>query len=351
MMKKQAPFYVVSFFVFAILVLSPIYITEKSLAKLPVVDTGAYAGTNHFPNHLPKKLLSGWDANGLKLYNESVLNVSNKGNLEVKFSSRPENNVSVSEDNGGFKNFWTKRIANGKWEPSTFKIFDKYVNPGETTVVDFGTWIGPTLLYHGQFSRRSFGIEADPTAFAVVQYNVELNRKLNPSWGNHVSVDSGCVSAPKDTGKLTMKAGGGPGQSMSGIGEKVSGETENPVTWEVQCYTLYDIFANYWNIQKPYKDVLIKIDVESYECKLVPSFYDWLKDEHFLPKMFLSFHHQIEECSDDEFEGVLKVLKLYDHVLASDGQIELPIQSIDVAQLKLALRKGTVVVYKDALLE
>lgn len=101
-------------------------------------------------------------------------------------------------------------------------------------------------------------------------------------------------------------------QSMSGIGEKVARGVK--VSWEVQCYTLPEIFDKYWKIERPYKDVFIKIDVESYECKLVPSFYDWLKDEQYLPKMYISFHPQIQSCNDADMEGVKKFLMLYDHV-------------------------------------
>ena len=91
--------------------------------------------------------------------------------------------------------------------------------------------------------------------------------------------------------------------------------TESPIKWLVDCYTLPELFEDYWHIEKPYRDVMIKIDVESYECKLIPSFYDWLKDEEYLPKMYISFHPNIEHCTLDEYEGVLRFLRLYDHVL------------------------------------
>ena len=93
--------------------------------------------------------------------------------------------------------------------------------------------------------------------------------------------------------------------------------TKRAVKWEVQCYTLPDIFENYWGIQKPYKDVFIKIDVETYECKLVPSFYDWLKGEKYLPTMYISFHPQIQKCTEEECKTVLMFIGLYDNGVLS----------------------------------
>jgi hypothetical protein len=190
-------------------------------------------------------------------------------------------------------------------------------------------------------------MEADPVAFATVQYNVELNKKIYPEWGDKITVDSGCISSPADVGNITMKAGGAggaAGSSMSGIGNKVFRDRgEKAMSWKVQCRTLQDIFDNYWGIHKPYKDVFIKIDIESYECKLVPSFYEWLKDEEYLPKMFISFHPQIESCTKEDFEGVLQFLKLYDHVKVANTH-ELPIQTATINDLKFR----EVVVYQDS---
>ena len=217
---------------------------------------------------------------------------------------------SVSTDMPGNPGFWQK-VANGGWERGTFNLFNTHIN-FNTTVVDFGTWIGPTLLYHGQYSLRSFGIEADPVAYAVAEYNVKLNRQRNNTWANRITLDSACISRPEDAGYMTMRGAKAPGASMSGIGDKLARKQNGQ--WTVKCYTLPDIFENYWGIKSPFIDVFIKIDIESYECKLIPSFHDWLKDETYLPKLYISFHREIEFCSDYEWEGILKVLRLYDHV-------------------------------------
>jgi len=295
-----------------------------------------------------KKVKSGWDASGMKLYNDMVLKLSTTGSRNTTMyppgKTKP---FHVSDEVCKNKNFWG-RAENGGWERGTLNIFNKYINI-ETTVVDFGTWIGPTILYHGQFSLRSFGIEADPVAFAVAEKNVELNKNSNPTWGKRVSVDSGCVVRPEDAGKLTMKSGKMPGGSMSGIGKNVYGDKgEKAIKWEVQCYTLPDLFENYWGIQKPYKDVFIKIDIETYECKLIPSFYNWLKDEQFLPKMFISFHPKIDECTDIEYEGVLKFLSLYDHVRVKTDSEVFPSKGATLSNIK-SLQKATLdfIVYQN----
>jgi len=300
----------------------------------------------------PRKIDPGWDNTGWKLYQDRVLYLSEAGTTNTSiYPSGPTDKdgaVLVERVEPFYiskveSNFWSN-LQNGGWERQTFHIFNEFINPNKTIVVDFGTWIGPTLLYHGQFSRRSYGMEADPVAFATVEYNVDLNKKLYPLWGNKITVNSGCISSEHDVGEMTMRAGIAPGASVSGIGNKVYKDRGvKTVTWKVQCHTLYDVFENYWGIHKPYMDVFIKIDIESYECKLVPSFYDWLKDEKYLPKMFISFHPQIESCTDEDFEGVLKFLKLYDHVKVGNSR-EMSIQTASFRDLK---NFQDVVVFQD----
>ena len=179
--------------------------------------------------------------------------------------------------------------------------------------IDFGSWIGPTILYHAQLSRRSYGIEADPVAYATLESNVQLNPQLP------ITIIPACVSAPQDARVMKMK--GNPGDSMSGITEKLAVHATSG--WKVRCYDLPTLLER-WRIDLETQAVFIKVDVESYECKLIPSFYDWLKEIKRLPIIYVSFHPQISDCTDNDWDAVLKVFRLYNRVTSHGGEEELP---------------------------
>lgn len=262
------------------------------------------------PRSTERKLKSGWDEGGMVFYKDRMEMVKGTPTKVIDLAGQGEVTVSgVTNDNG---NFWAKVDGKADWEEQTFAIFKKYVTP-ETIVVDFGTWIGPTLLFHGQFSQHSYGIEADPVAFAVAEYNVEQNREK--AWGKHLTLESACVSAPDHVGSMTMRGAKAPGASMSGITDKLA----RPLTgsWTVQCYTLPSILEK-WGVDLRQQHVMLKIDIESYECVLLPSFYDWLKDvdSSRLPTIYITFHPEIKDCSPPEWEAVLRIFKLYPYVAA-----------------------------------
>lgn len=159
------------------------------------------------------------------------------------------------------------------------------------------------------------------------------------TWGYKVSVELVCVSTPEHVGARTMHSPKkAPGASMSGItqnlarpdwlkrhgkrthvskyAKKYAGEAKyGSSSWKVQCYTLERILAE-WGVDLAAQHTMFKVDLEGYECKLIPSFYYWLKDQPRLPTMCISFHPQIEDCTSDEWEGVLKTVQLYKHVYA-----------------------------------
>jgi hypothetical protein len=74
-------------------------------------------------------------------------------------------------------NFWT-RLQEGMWEDTTFTAFRGCLAPAAaaTTVLDFGSWIGPTVLYAAALGAgQVLSFEPDPAAFAELSVNVGLN--------------------------------------------------------------------------------------------------------------------------------------------------------------------------------
>jgi FkbM family methyltransferase len=77
--------------------------------------------------------------------------------------------------------FWDEFVKN--WEPHTFDVFRRYVQPG-ITVLDIGAWVGPTVLIAASLGAgRIVAVEANKTSYAelsrTVSFNVSLASKVN----------------------------------------------------------------------------------------------------------------------------------------------------------------------------
>ena len=78
--------------------------------------------------------------------------------------------------------------------------------PG-ATYIDFGSWIGPTVLFSTPYAGKVYALEPDPLAYKQVYWNV----KANPHIAAKVTVQNLCIS--NSSGKISMW--GVQGDSMS----------------------------------------------------------------------------------------------------------------------------------------
>jgi hypothetical protein len=113
-----------------------------------------------------------------------------------------------------------------------------------------------------------------------------------------------------------------PGNSCSGIGKTIfncgSKDKSKWFKWKVNAYALPSILHNY-NIPTR-RTTFIKIDVESFECALLPSWKKWFVESgSHKPTLYVSFHSQISICTDVEFAEVAEIAKLYLHVACEKG--------------------------------
>lgn len=273
-----------------------------AIALLLLLGLLAFSQAAHIIDRRPgiNPLESGFDnaANALyaakwrQLQAESIRDVNFLGKLHAR----------VSDGLNGA--FW-RSIEEATWETQTFHTLFHYID-SSTVVIDFGTWIGPTLLFSAQLAAKSFGIEADPAAIAEVTFNLKLNS--DRTFYQHTYAFAGCVGTSQ--GRATMRSSKA-GNSMSSFAKFYNeSAAKNVISWTVNCWTLPQLFS-LWSIDPTREHVFIKIDVESFECKLLPSLHLWLAGLERRPTLFFSMHAQIQACSDAEYKNILRISGLY----------------------------------------
>jgi FkbM family methyltransferase len=257
-----------------------------------------------------KLLPPGYDDAAEKLFrNQFKLATDNVYAGKVTDVSVMGSHFQVTDDAPfGFWGNFNKPDGVPTWEPDLFRRYFEYVTP-KTTLVDFGTWIGPTILFGATRAKRVYGIEGDPVAYASALANVQLNADAL----KNIHLQPGCVATSEE--RRTMKSAAA-GNSCSGLGDVACGTAA--VEWKVQCYTLPHLFTT-WNI-----DVgpltFIKIDVESYECELLPSLASWLTAAPVKPTLHVAMHSQIARCSAEQYGKIDALIQTYGYVFCNGAR-------------------------------
>ncbi|ELR22655.1 methyltransferase, FkbM subfamily protein [Acanthamoeba castellanii str. Neff] len=189
---------------------------------------------------------------------------------------------------------WWDVIESRSWEIETFFVYKTFLGP-TSSFIDFGSWIGPTVLYGATLAKNGYALEPDPYAFDEVRANLALNPRLQ----DHTSIFWKCIM--DKPGIYPM--GGGGGDSMASVGS-----ANHPKSWKVDCMTLPQ-FINEHQIENLH---LIKMDPEGAEHIILPSFKPWLMQQKVKPTLWLSIHKW--NFAPGGAEAVVDVLRLYKRV-------------------------------------
>jgi len=213
--------------------------------------------------------------------------------------------------------FWN-RVNNRKWEHETLWILEYFLSPARhenAVYVDFGSWIGPTVLFAGQFAARVYSLEPDPLSFSTLNANVNLN----PVVAARTNLYHECI-APK-TGDIEFSGSGESNTRMSGTLDTKF--LKAGTRWTVKCRTLpqflQDERVDMANLR------LIKMDTEGTELWLLPALRPWLEGlgKGKKPAIWLSVHSPFWKDADKpEHEGKVQaawdVLGLFEYVYDQD---------------------------------
>jgi len=152
--------------------------------------------------------------------------------------------------------FW-RRVENNVWEPGTFKAFDHFLDQ-DSTYIDIGAWIGPTLFYAAQRSKASYAFEPDPIAFEELSRNLQSNDQA--AWRRRIQIFQQAVDYQAGTLRLGNPSGGG--DSMTSVLFSIES-----TSWEVEKISLTDFFTEHGLRSGK---VFIKMDIEGGEYRLLP---------------------------------------------------------------------------------
>lgn len=198
-----------------------------------------------------------------------------------------------------YRSFW-EDVNNGNWEPSTFCIFDKFIDQ-EHSFIDIGAWIGPTVLYGSQIAKKCYAIEPDPVALIELNENI----KLNPNLKAKINIYDFCINDV--CGKVRLGNNNNFGDSMSSI--LINDEEKSLL---VKCLTLQEFILQ----NKIFDCNFIKMDIEGAEYIILPQLKEFLKLNK--PTMHLSLHpslynKNIINYATLIFENINFYKNIYDH--------------------------------------
>ena len=202
-----------------------------------------------------------------------------------------------------YKNEIWDRIQRDIWETNTFKVIKHFLEGHpEASYIDFGAWIGPTVLLAAQYSKHVYALEPDQLAFSALVANVNANDKLVAN----VELYHECINT--ESGLMTFQ---GTGVSTSRFSQNLKAQDSLP-EWTIACRTLPEFIAQ--------EDVtqlrLIKIDTEGAELFLIPSLTTWF---HLLPSpkpsIWLSVHQPFwkDDVSKASKQTLWAFFKIYKH--------------------------------------
>ena len=197
--------------------------------------------------------------------------------------------------------FWD-RLEQGTWEPLTFTVFDRFLDP-QHACLDIGAWIGPTALYAASRARHCYAMEPDPVAFSRLRENVALN----PSLESRITLSSQCLAPSCGSLRIGNKTSATGGDSMSSL--LFAGSA---VGWQAQGVTLERFLSD-----SAIPDCsFIKMDIEGGEFDVLPAIAATLADRR--PTLYLSLHPAFLPDAASKVTAVQEALACYRHVFTPD---------------------------------
>ncbi len=176
--------------------------------------------------------------------------------------------VITPESRDDTRQFWLRSYSN--WEEETFDVFEECADKYKT-MIDIGSWVGPTVLYNAELFQQVIAVEADRDNVHELQQNIYLSGIQNITL-----IQKAVYHIPNTTVRF------GKNEHIQGVDTSTQQIRESG-GYEVGTITLDELIA-------PYDSVgLIKIDIEGGEENIINDILRIYLERGI--KIYLSFHY------------------------------------------------------------
>lgn len=261
-----------------------------------------------------------------------------------------------------FTNFW-RWVNAGRWEADTLFIYSHVLTP-DTVLIDFGAWIGPTVLYGAKFAGEVWGLEIDPVAYSEAVRNILANQYNMELPLDRIHMRRLCISDRTETREFGALQSAGdsmssllftdPAQHADNEIAKQHSANFGKTKWIVQCTEL-DRFVSSEGIWpgtasasaptpigrrhwQP-SHMFIKMDIEGGEAMVLPAIADWATSPAVQAEILLSVHVQhVRNHKNDgypvaDIERVVAAMKKWPFIYQSHPQQGFQATALNIEEL------------------
>lgn len=182
----------------------------------------------------------------------------------------------VEMDGSNRDEFWNNIYS--EWEEDTFDVFDEHVKPN-TTVIDIGSWIGPTVLYCGKLGANIVAVEADKEAVFCLRNNLNLNKI------NYKLIEKAIY---KDNNGVFFGENVFRDDGLNASTSQIVSSDSNKTKYKIESITFKEIIESVKDLNEDNKISLIKVDIEGGEEHILKDLLEF-RLGNIVP-MYISFH-------------------------------------------------------------
>jgi FkbM family methyltransferase len=177
-----------------------------------------------------------------------------------------------AEAGNPYEKFWDW-YESPEWEPDFVAILERFLRPG-SVYVDFGAWIGPTVLLAAATADRILCMEPDPLARAELNRNLSLNVDVAAK----TTVFGDAIAATD--GEVILSSTGEGGDSLSSVVNRRGART----TWKVPAVGILTF------LERPdsQRADFLKFDIEGAEYEVIPAMAEHFRERR--PSIYVALH-------------------------------------------------------------